>query len=169
MREFASTRSRASALSVPAKVLYTAFSALSIAGLLTSLALYDDVVRFGARTTPQELYENLIGYYQGTARRRMLEVTHDHLFSMPVFLLIAGHLFLLTSVTRRTKLFWIALGIAGTVLHLLAPWAVYWAGGAFAWVYPITGALLLVSLSVMTGFPVWDMWRPPGAAPEEET
>jgi hypothetical protein len=158
VREFASARSRVAALSIPAKVLYTAYSVLSILGLLESLGLYNDIVRFGVRSTPQELFQNLIGYYQQMASRKLLETTHYHLFSIPVFLLIVGHLFLMTSVSQRTKLFWIGLGIAGTVLHMIAPWAVYGGGAALAWTYPMTGALLFVPLTVMSGFPIWEMW-----------
>ena len=59
MREFASPTTRAAALSPPVKVLYTAFCGLTVAGLLSCVALYDGVVRFGARTTPAELYRHL--------------------------------------------------------------------------------------------------------------
>lgn len=117
MREFATPKSRASALSPAAKVLYTSFCALSLMGLMTSMLLYDDVVRFGARTTPQELYRNLVNHYdrnislaappatpeqalkagRDARRHELLVVTHAHLFTMPVLLLIVGHLFLLTS------------------------------------------------------------------------
>ena len=54
MREFASPSTRASALPRPVKALYTGFCALTVAGLLSCIALYDGVVRFGARTTPAE-------------------------------------------------------------------------------------------------------------------
>src|SRR5207302_7214433 len=112
MREFASPASRAGALPRPVKVLYTAFCAFTVAGLLSCIGLYDGVVRFGARATPAELYQHLVTYYQPGAgpasaavgeaspapipTRRLLEVTHSHLFSMPLYLLVLGHLFLLT-------------------------------------------------------------------------
>src|SRR5207302_5561380 len=102
MREFASPASRAGALPRPVKVLYTAFCAFTVVGLLSCIGLYDGVVRFGARTTPAELYDHLVTYYQRPiSAQRLLEVTHFHLFSMPLYLLVVGHLFFLTGVSAR--------------------------------------------------------------------
>ena len=39
--------------------------------------------------------------------RKLLEVTHFHLFTMPVVLLIVGHLFLATGLGERSKLAWL--------------------------------------------------------------
>src|SRR5438094_4227795 len=110
MRECAAPATRAAALPRPVKALDTAFCALTAAGLLSCIGLYDGVVRFGVRTTPAELYGHLVSYYQPAAdgpaapsreaapaprmsARKLLEVTHFHLFSMPLYLLVLGHLF----------------------------------------------------------------------------
>ena len=175
MREFASPATRAAALPRPVKALYTAFCALTVAGLLSCVGLYDGVVRFGARTTPAELYDHLVAYYKpgggpaGAASgeaaqvprmsaRRLLEVTHFHLFSMPLYLLVLGHLFLLTGVGARAKMGWISTAGAATIVHLSAPWCVYFGGGALAWIYPISGAALLASFAVLMGVPLYEMW-----------
>ncbi len=173
MREFASPGTRAGALPRPVKVLYTAFCALTVAGLLSCAGLYDGVVRFGARTTPAELYDHLVTYYQPAggrtspgeavpaprmSGRRLLEVTHFHLFSIPLYLLVVGHLFLLTGVGARAKMGWISASVVGTATHLLAPWCVYFGGGALAWIYPISGAALLASFAVLMGVPLYEMW-----------
>ena len=161
MREFASPSTRAAALPRPVKLLYTAFCAFTVAGLLSCVGLYDGVVRFGARTTPSELYDHLVSYYQtGTSARRLLEVTHFHLFSMPVYLLVFGHLFLLTGATARIKTAWISASVAATAVHLCAPWLVYFGGRSVAWIYPISGAALLASFAVLMGLPLVEMWRP---------
>ena len=174
MREFASPASRAGALPRPVKVLYTAFCAFTVAGLLSCIGLYDGVVRFGARATPAELYDHLVSYYQPGAgppapavgeagpspmsTRRLLEVTHFHLFSMPLYLLVLGHLFLLTGLSARAKMGWISASVTGTAVHLLSPWCVHFWGGALAWVYPISGAALLASFAVLMGVPLYEMW-----------
>jgi hypothetical protein len=175
MREFASPATRAATLPRPVKALYTAFCALTVAGLLSCIALYDGVVQFGARTTPAELYDHLVSYYQpppdrpapaageaaparGMSSRKLLEVTHFHLFSMPIYLLVLGHLFLLTGVRARAKMAWISAAGAATLIHLAAPWCVHFAGGALAWIYPISGAALLVSFAVLMGVPLYEMW-----------
>jgi len=162
MREFASPASRAGALPRPVKVLYTAFCAFTVLGLLSCIGLYDGVVRFGARTTPAELYDHLVTYYQRPiSAQRLLEVTHFHLFSMPLYLLVVGHLFFLTGVSARAKRGWISASVAATAIHLLAPWCVHFAGRALAWVYPISGTALLASFAVLMGVPLYEMWHSP--------
>jgi hypothetical protein len=163
MREFASPSSRAGVLARPAKALYTAFCAFTVAGLLSCAGLYDGIVRFGARTTPAELYTHLVAYYDPahTTARRLLEVTHFHLFSMPVYLLVLGHLFLLTGLSARAKTGWIGASVAATAVHLLAPWCVYFGGRALAWLYPISGAALLATFAVLMLVPLYEMWWAP--------
>jgi hypothetical protein len=183
MREFASPSTRAAALPRPVRALYTAFCALTVGGLLSCIGLYDGVVRFGAHTTPAELYSHLIAYYQPAADRpaaaagaavpappmswrKLLEVTHFHLFSMPIYLLVLGHLFLLTGLRPGAKIGWIAAAGAATLIHLSAPWCVYFGGAAAAWIYPISGAALLVTYAVLMGVPLYEMWaRPPVSKP----
>ncbi len=165
MRDFASP-TRAAQLTTPAKLLYSAFAVLNLCGLLSSVMLYDGIVGFGARDTPAQLYERLLAHYDGPVYQKLLEVTHAHLFSTSVLLLVAGHLFLLTGATLRTKLWLIGVGVASVVLHLAAPWILYMGHGRFGsgLIYPVSGTLMLLSLGVMTAVPAWTMWRKPGAA-----
>ncbi len=93
--------------------------------------------------------------------RKLLEVTHFHLFTMPVFLLILTHLFMLTGLSARAKLGWITLGWSAATLHMLAPWLLRPAGLNLALLFPLSGALLLLSGLVLTVYPAWVMWRAP--------
>jgi hypothetical protein len=164
MREFAGGAARIEQLPPLAKVLYSAFVGLTLLGLLSSLMLYSRVVGFAAQATPQQLYQHLIDHYQppDDARfQRLLEVTHFHLFSMPVVLLILGHLSLLTRASQGAKLWLNGTAIGATLLHVLVPWGVFYAGGALAWLYPISGGLLLASYTALGGYPVQQMWRSP--------
>jgi hypothetical protein len=170
MREFAGGAGRIDALSLPAKILYTSFVTLTLLGLLSSLALYSRVVGFAAHATPRELYQHVIDHYRGGADdpahfQRLLEVTHFHLFSMPVVLLVLGHLSLLTRSSQAAKLWMNGVAIGATIVHVGVPWAIYLSGVAVAWLYPLSGGLLLVSYAVLGVVPVHQMWRgprPPG-------
>jgi hypothetical protein len=91
--------------------------------------------------------------------RKLLEVTHFHLFSMPVYLMILSHLFMLSGLGGRAKSIWIALGSLGVGLHIAAPWIAR-SGGSFARVfYAASGALLGAAFLVMAAVPLWEMWR----------
>jgi hypothetical protein len=93
--------------------------------------------------------------------RKLLEVTHFHLFSMPVYLMILAHLFMLSRLSPRTKLSWNALASLSVVLHIAAPWIARTGisgGPAF---YAISGGLLMASFLVLAGVPLFEMWTSP--------
>ncbi|MFO0577929.1 MAG: hypothetical protein U1A78_28300 [Polyangia bacterium] len=93
--------------------------------------------------------------------RKLLEVTHFHLFTVPVFLLILTHLFMLTGASPRQRLLWITLGWLAATLHIAAPWLIRLQGPALAFLFPLSGVLLAVSSLVLTVYPVLVMWRRP--------
>ncbi|MDB4970146.1 MAG: hypothetical protein JWN44_5835 [Myxococcales bacterium] len=99
--------------------------------------------------------------------RKLLEVTHFHLFTVPVFLLIIAHLFMLTALSSRAKLAWIATGWISSLLHLAAPWLIRYGGAGWSFAYPVSGAAMALALSVMTAYPIVMMWRRPSAKTTE--
>ena len=94
--------------------------------------------------------------------RKLLEVTHFHLFTMPVVLLIVGHLFLATGLSERAKRAWLIAGVVSVSLHLATPWLVRAAAG-LAPLHALSGIALTVTMSVLTLYPVASMWRKPGS------
>ena len=100
--------------------------------------------------------------------RKLLEVTHFHLFTVPVFLLILTHLFMLTALSARAKQGWITLGWIAATLHMLAPWLIRAGGTRLTWLFPLSGGLLFVSCLVLTVYPVWVMWQSPPKTPRPQ-
>jgi hypothetical protein len=90
--------------------------------------------------------------------RKLLEVTHFHLFSMPVYLLILSHLFMLSRLSERAKVLWIALGTLAVGGHIAAPWVARAGGASAAASYAVSGALLAISMLVMGVVPLLEMW-----------
>jgi fatty-acid desaturase len=91
--------------------------------------------------------------------RKLLEVTHFHLFSMPVYLMILAHLFMLSRWGTTAKLTWIALATLAVATHLAAPWiARSHVAGARAF-YAFSGGLLMVTFLVLALVPLFEMWR----------
>jgi hypothetical protein len=93
--------------------------------------------------------------------RKLLEVTHFHLFTMPVVLLIVAHLFLATGLGERAKLGWIVAASASVAVHLATPWIVRFGGPSLAFLHAISGLALTITMSVLTIYPVFAMWRRP--------
>ena len=91
--------------------------------------------------------------------RKLLEVTHFHLFTMPVVLLIVGHLFFATGLGSRAKLVWICVASATVVLHIATPWIVRYLSPRLAILHALSGAAMTLSMSVLTIYPTIAMWR----------
>jgi hypothetical protein len=90
--------------------------------------------------------------------RKLLEVTHFHLFSMPVYLMILSHLFMLSGWGNRAKLSWIGLGTLAVAAHMTAPWLARGGSAAARAFYAGSGALLAISFGVMSAVPLFAMW-----------
>lgn len=186
MRDFqSSTPGRLRALSVGAKILYSAFAIATIVGLLVSWRLYGAAVGDAGSAV----------YYAGAAKaaaaapaaqtapgdgpaidlapedakprviveqipeRKLLEVTHFHLFSISVYVLILAHLWLLAKIPQWLAQGGVVLAVVTSGLHIAAPWIVRGRPGA-AFLMGTSGAAMLIVLGVMALWATIDMWLP---------
>jgi hypothetical protein len=77
---------------------------------------------------------------------------------MPLYLLVAGHLFLLCALPPKVKSAVVGWAVVFTALHLAAPWMVLLGGRALAWVYPLSGTGMLLGFTALLGVPIYEMW-----------
>jgi hypothetical protein len=187
MRQFGSTGFRLWNLGLDAKILYTTFCLLTLLGVLSSALYYGDLVGTGTRgirryyageadaasssaapaaaatgpaiDVPDNVDAARAPIVVPVTYRKLLEVTHFHLFTMPVVLLIVGHLFLATGLGDRAKRAWLIGASVSVVAHLATPWLVRYAGAGLAPLHALTGLSLTLSMSVLTLYPVLAMWR----------
>lgn len=186
MRDFAAAAGRLRALSVGAKLLYSAFTLSALIGLLISWQLYGVVIGetgapayyAGAPVTPAPVPsataapsddgpEIALGGEEEKPRviieqisdRKLLEVTHFHIFTIPVYVLILAHLWLLAKIPPWLQSSGVAASVIVSALHVAAPWLVRGRPGASA-LMPISGAAMLITLSVIALVPTIDMWLP---------
>jgi hypothetical protein len=97
--------------------------------------------------------------------RKLLEVTHFHLFTMPVVLLIVGHLFFATGLGQPAKLGWVSAAATTLTLHFATPWLVHFGTPRLAFLHAVSGAAMTLSMGVLTVYPVLAMWRKPPVKP----
>ncbi len=187
MRQFASSGFRIWNLSREAKIIYTGFGLFSLAAIVVSMMFYEDLV--GPKTAGVAGYYAGAAHADATKApplpggpkielpddaspqtseqitvavtyRKLLEVTHFHLFTVPVFLLIIAHLFMLTGLSSTAKTAWIATGWLSALLHLAAPWLIRYGSASWSFLYPTSGALMGLAMLVMTVYPIVVMWLP---------
>jgi hypothetical protein len=194
VRPFAKQQPLARRLSLEARVLYTGFLAFLGFGLASSALLYRD--SFGGLTSarasryylgetgsmptqdiaapngptlelPDEPAEAAVGLALAKPPRQLLETFHFHLFTVPVVLLIVGHLFMLTGLSVRSKVVAITVATAATFLHLVAPLAIRFLGQGFGLLMPLSAVAAALGWLPLTLWPVWEMWRPAGLGDDE--
>jgi hypothetical protein len=189
MRQFASGGFRLWNLSVEAKVLYSAFCVLILCGIVSSALYYGDLVGSGlggvrryyggesddaapsassgaegsragpAIDMPPDVEARPQKIVVAVTYRKLLEVTHFHLFTMPVVLLIVGHLFFATALSPRAKLSWVGTASATVFLHIATPWLVRYVSPGLAFLHAFSGAAMTLAMGVLTVYPVFAMWR----------
>jgi hypothetical protein len=107
------------------------------------------------------------------SERKLLEVTHFHLFSVPVYVLILAHLWLLARLPSWLHTAGIVASVLASGLHLAAPWITR-GRPALAGLMPVSGVAMLVAMGVIAIVPAVDMWLPrpargaPQAPPQDE-
>jgi hypothetical protein len=183
MKDFIRRAGRLRSLPLSARWVYSVFNVFSLIALVETAWLGADMVGaslsgvesyYAGKATPAQApaaqsggpvielpEETLTAEAPPMPLRKLLEVTHFHLFTMPVYLLILAHLFMLSRVRSALKTGFIIGGSVGVLLHMLAPWVARSGSPLSVAFYGVSGSLLLVSMLVMSVVPLYEMWAPP--------
>ncbi|MGD0836224.1 MAG: hypothetical protein ABSB49_06225 [Polyangia bacterium] len=158
MRAFARRGFQLRTASVETRVAYTAFLVLMLPAIATLVAL--SLGRIGRSPA------SIASYYRGGESEmsfpksfaQLVEVSHFHLFTIPVVVLILSHLVCATPFSTRVRVWLTTLTFAGAFLDILGPWGVRYLSRAFA--YPLlVGWLLLgggaAAITILTLFAMW--------------
>jgi hypothetical protein len=164
MKEFLYLKGGLRSLQWSTRFVYTLFLVFSLAGYAVMIALAAQRSGFGA--------ESIAAYYGGDSAGQpaiypkttgeLLEVTHFHLFSMPMLLFVQGHLFLMTRWPRRLKIAIVSAAFVGAALDLAAPWLVLYVSRDLACAKTLARLLLGPALIAFAVVPLREMWRTGG-------
>jgi len=183
MRAFGTGGVRLWNLSREAKLVFTAYVAFTLIGLLTA-------VLYAYELTGERIFAGTRDYYSaappaagsgggpvielapddaqpmvvGMSYRKLLEASHFHFFTVPVLLLIVSHLFMLAGLRPGTTVAWLLLSWALSLLHLAAPWLIHYGSDRLAALMPLSGAGMLLAITVLCAVTTIRMWRPPATA-----
>ena len=113
------------------RLVYTFFLFLMLAGFTFSF--------FWAHSMTGLSPQGIANHYRGSdatfgepmSFRELAEITHFHLFTMPVVFMILVHVLYLTNASSRLKVVttWISFG--GVMLDLLSPWLISYVSPVF--------------------------------------
>jgi hypothetical protein len=163
-----------------AKLVYSAFIVATLIGLLLSARLYSAAVGeagaavyyagaavtaapsappggSGVQLAPEDEKPRVM--VEPMPERKLLEVTHFHLFTIPVYVLILAHLWLLAKVPPWAQHAGVVAAIVTSGLHIAAPWLVRGRPG-LAFLMGSSGLAMLLSLGAIGLGAMIDMWLP---------
>jgi len=146
--------------SLQTRLAYTAFLALLLPGIISLVAL--SVGRMGL--SPRAI----AAYYRGSESEmsfpkqfwQLAEVTHFHLFSVPIVVLILAHLLGATPASARLRTGLTVATYLGAALEIGSPWGVRYAAAGFAYALLTGWALLAGGLLCMLIISLVYMWGP---------
>jgi len=160
VKNFASSAFRLRDASFEIRLVYTLFLIFILAGLATTWVF--QFQRIGLS------YQRIVAYYLGGEIQgqmffpknlnALLEETHFHAFMMSVVFLILSHLFLATSVGRKTKLFFILTTFFSHLFDMGSVWLIRVQSPVFAYVLMASWIGLWVGYVGMILIPLYEMW-----------
>lgn len=153
---------RLNRLSTSLKMLCTCYLLTILIGYGISLVQVFDRTQFDMAKT--------VLYYRGAETgdetgillpqsfKTMLSVAHVHSMSQPMMFALIGLIFAFTSVAERTRIFFIVLLFAGSLVSNATPWLLRYSTPTAVWFFPLSQFAILVSVTVMTLVPLKEMW-----------
>jgi len=140
------------------RLLYTLFLLLMLAGFTFSF--------FWAHSMTSLSLQGIADHYRGSdatfgepmSFRELAEITHFHLFTMPVVFMILIHVIYLTDASHILKAAVTWGGFGGVMLDLLSPWLITYVSPLFVFTMLTGDILMTLSFLIMLAVPLYDMW-----------
>jgi hypothetical protein len=98
----------------------------------------------------------------------LLDITHPHIFEMPIIILVLCHFVMRTRLANWAKMLTYALSFGGVAGMLATPWLVRYVSVGFAPLMMASAVALAISAIPLIFVPLWDMWVPVKARPIAE-
>lgn len=89
----------------------------------------------------------------------LVDITHPHIFQIPIMLFVLAHFLMRTRVSEWFKLVNYAASFGGMAAFIATPWLVRYRSVEWTPLLYIGATAMGVSVLAMTLVPVWDMWH----------
>lgn len=90
----------------------------------------------------------------------LLDITHPHIFEMPIIILVLCHFVMRTRLANWAKVFTYVLSFGGVAGMLATPWLVRYVSIKFGPMMMVSAVALAISAIPLIFVPLWDMWIP---------
>lgn len=119
----------------------------------------DEEEDFDASLSAEEVESKLEeGMFFPKSYRELLEVTHTHIFSIPIVIFILSRILSMARVREGIKITIYSVSFAGVILNLAAPWLIRYVCHHFVVTFIISNILLILSFGAYISVPLYEMW-----------
>ncbi len=158
MKSFTSKSYNFSTVHIGQKLVYSTFLIFTFCGWLSIISFYCKRTGFS--------FQSLINYYCGNEEKlqytktylELWEVSHFHLFTIPVIFLILAHLYMLSQQSDRMKVGVFLGGLVGMALDIGSPWLMVYYSPNYVVLKMLGRILSNVSLLIFMTIPFYEMW-----------
>lgn len=98
------------------------------------------------------------GMFFPKSYRELLEVTHTHVFSIPIIIFILSRIFSMTRIREGIKIAVYSISFAGVILNVGAPWLIRYVHHHFVVTFIISNILLILGFGAYISVPLYEMW-----------
>jgi hypothetical protein len=115
---------------------------------------------YGSATGATEESDRSIFIAKMNTFSALLDLTHPHIFEMPIIILVLCHFLMRTRLVNWAKVITYFLSFGGVAGMLATPWLVRYLSIKFAPLMLISAVSLAIAALVLIFVPLWDMWAP---------
>ncbi len=140
------------------RLIYTLFLGFTLIGFVFSFYWAHSMTDLSLQGIADHYRGSDATYGEPMSFRELAEVTHFHLFTMPVTFIILVHVLYLTGASDRTKAWTTWAAFAGVGLDLLSPWLITYVSPGFALMLLSGDTLMVAAFLVSMAVPLYEMW-----------
>lgn len=140
------------------RLVYTLFLFFTSIGFAFSFYWAHDMTNLSLQGIADHYRGSDATYGEPMSFRELAEVTHFHLFTMPVTFIILVHVLYLTGASDRTKAWTTWAAFTGVGLDIVSPWLITYVSPAFTLTLLSGDTLMLVAFLITMVIPFYEMW-----------
>ncbi|MFO0774363.1 MAG: hypothetical protein U0172_06835 [Nitrospiraceae bacterium] len=140
------------------RLVYTLFLVLMLVGFCFSFYWAHSMTALSIQGIAEHYRGSDVTFGEPMSFRELAEITHFHLFTMPVVFMILVHVLYLTSVSDRIKIGLTYASFLGVMLDLSSPWLIAYVSPVFVMTMLTGDMLMFVSFLGLFAIPMYEMW-----------
>ncbi len=140
------------------RLVYTLFLLCMLGAFAFSFFWAHSMTSFSPQAVSEHYRGSSATYGEPMSFRELAEITHFHLFTMPVVFMILVHVLYLTSAGNGLKVGTTWLTFLGVFLDITSPWLITYVSPVFVLTMLAGDFLMLAGFLVMFVVPMREMW-----------